>query len=103
MTWAWLRGIRGFQATFQPNYLLHTTGKTFAIELGSLPGRDAGVGDAGAEHVAEVDLADHHHHRLERRESRVREHLLRLGVDEYDLVTLILRGNIEPWRNGSKI
>ena len=52
------------------------------------------MGDAGAEHVPEVDLADHHHHRLERREGRVREHLLRLGVDENDLVTLILRGNI---------
>ena len=58
-------------------------------------GRDARVGDAGAEHVAEVDLADHHHHRLERREGRVREHLL-LGerVDESDLVTLFVRGII---------
>ena len=73
MTWA---RLREFQATLQPNYFLHT----FAIELGSLlPGRDAGVGDAGAEHVPEVDLADHHHHRLERREGRVREHLLRRG------------------------
>ena len=44
-----------------------------------VPRRDARVGDAGAEHVPEVDLADHHHHRLDRREGRVREHLLRRG------------------------